>query len=154
MAHSFQFAQNANTERTIGATDSIQYVYMWFFNQAARATEPDAAAVALCRHYSSEVANRRTSCLDLRLGEVMQSASLRTWYLRNLAQMAVDFDDSGEAVDNDYLNAISELRTHYARPIPTNKLKNLLNDIQWILAVPGSQPSDDFVWFEDALPQP
>lgn len=152
MAHSYQSALNAATERTIGATDSIQYVYMWFFIQAARATEPDAAAAALCRHYRAELAGRHTSFLDLWLQEITQSASLSAWYLRTLARLATDLTSFGAAVDNHYLNAIPELSTTYSRPIPTGKLLNLLNDIQWILAVPGTHPSGDFVWYEDPLP--
>lgn len=151
MAHSYLTVRNSFTERTICATDSILRIFLYFFGETVDRKKISIAKLEICNHYDLELAQVNASFIDLKLAEIHNSDELKTWYVDELLKVASSWDGYGEFIDNNYLNTISQIGKHYTRAIEINKLKNLINDLCWLLSKENSYPSDDFKWLEKII---
>jgi hypothetical protein len=151
MAHSYLSVKNSSTERTVSVTDSILRVFMYFFNESVDENHLVDNQLEICRHYNLELAQVNTSFIDLKLQAIHENSTLVAWYTSVLARLAVSLESYNGLIDNNYLNELSKLKKadiRYTRPIEVSRLKNLINDIHWLLCK-TEKPSGDFKWFEN-----
>jgi hypothetical protein len=157
MAHSYINAKkNSNTERAVAVPDGALHLFMYFFNEVSSQTfSPGSTGSAIYEHYKIELQEVHTSYIDLMLQEVSEAPQLKSWYLLMLAQLELRLNDFGEYIDNNYLNKIPELLIGYepniavfSRPVGISVLKDLINDIYWVLNEGDYVPSGQYKWFE------
>lgn len=152
MAHSFLSVEDAGTERTICVTDSILRLFMYLFNEAINKNGLTYNQLGIYNHYELELVQVNTSFINVKLQEVYQEDELMNWYTSMLYKLSTSLDSYGNAIDNNYLNEIGKLKkddNRYTRPIEVSKLKNLINDLHWVLGKENVYPSGDFKWFEN-----
>ena len=151
MAHSYIYTKNSKTERTIAVTDSLLHVFMCFFNESINKAELSKEQTEICNHYVYELDAMNTSFIDLKLQEIYDNDQLLNWYSSTLLKLKSIIDPYGKAIDHGIINELPKLKKKFVRPLDTNRLKNLVNDIFWILNKENAIPSEDFNWFEDPL---
>lgn len=149
MAHTFLSVRNYASERTLAVTDSLLHLFIYFFNEKIIKDELEEMQLEIYNHYYIELLQMNNSFIDLKLQEIFNSNNLRTWYLSNLSHLTSSIEFFGDFLDNNELNKIDRLKKEYARPIKVIKLKNLINDINWLLCKENISPSAEFKWFEN-----
>lgn len=151
MAHSFIFVKNAKTDKTIAVTDSLLHVFMYFFNESINMSELSEEEIEIRNHYAYEMDAINTSFIDLKLQEVYDNNRLLLWYFIVLLKLNSLFNSFGGVIDHNTINELPNFKKKFVRPLDTNKLKNLVNDIFWLLNKENTIPSEDFKWFEEPL---
>ena len=159
MAHSYIYAKNSlNTERSVAIPDGALNLFMYFFNEVAKPKiRPNSNESKICEHYNIELMEVHTSYMDVLLQEISEDRHLKNWYLSMLTRLELRIVEFGEYIDNQYLNQTPELLVGYApgvvfpEPIPVSILKNLINDIYWVLNEGERIPSGQYKWFEENI---
>ena len=151
MAHSYISVNNSITERTICATDSILHVFMYFFSTVLKDRKLNIKEQEIYNHYDLELVELHTSYINLKLNEIYGDDKLKSWYLLMLDEVKLLMNPYGEFIDNNYLNSLPKLNKEYSRPIPVEKLKNLINDLMWLLNKRNVYPSEDYKWMESPI---
>ena len=149
MAHSYISVNNLDTERTICATDSLLNVFMYFFMQKALDSELDHDGKKIYEHYELELKELHISFIDLKLEEIYKNVKLKIWYSEVLNNLNVFVGSLGEQIDNNLLNGLPELNKKYSKPIPTKKIKSLINDLKWLLCMENVFPSEEYNYWEE-----
>jgi len=158
MAHSYIYAKNSLTERSVAIPDGSLHLFIYFFNEiAVPQVNPSSSERKICEHYKIELLEVHTSYIDIQLQEVSEDKPLKDWYILMLAQLTLRIQEFGEYIDNQYLNQIPELLIGYTksivftRPVEVSVLNNLINDIYWVLNEGECTPSGRYKWFENNL---
>ena len=141
MAHSFIHAKNQNTERSVALPDSLLRIFIYFFNVVLKQQGSlSARENKIYKHYIIELIEVHTSYMDLLLEEISNNRQLKRWYLSILSQLELKLGDFDGYINHEYLNQVPELLIGYppntevfTKPIPVLTLKNLINDICWVL---------------------
>ena len=157
MAHSFIYAENnRNTERSVKVLDSVLRIFMIFFNDISKQdTTANDIESKICKHYHVELLEYHTSFMDVMLQKVYDNPGLKSWYLSILLLMESRLDDLNEYIDNNYLNQLTQsqgLDDNYPQPVKVFFVKNLINDIYWVL-LERDTPSGYYKWFETNIRQ-
>ncbi len=127
---------------------------MYLFIEAINKSGLTQNQLNIYNHYELELKQVNTSFIDFKLQEIYEDTELMSWYTLALDTLSSSLDSNGKAIDNNYLNEIKELKkndSNYTRPIEIGKLKNLINDLYWVLGKENIYPSDDFKWFEKPI---
>jgi len=157
MAHSYiSVENNSNIERRVAVPDGALDLFMYFFNEVAEPkVKPNSDEIKVCEHYKIELLEKHSSYKEVLLQEITEDKHLKDWYLLMLSQLESKIDEFGEYIDSQYLNQIPELLVGYVagsiflEPVPTSTLKNLINDIYWVLNERERIPSGQYKWFEE-----
>ena len=160
MAHSFIFTKNLDIERSVAVPESVLELFMFFFIEVSKPqVKPNTKESTICEHYKIELfLEAYIGFMDAMLQEVSEYPQLKSWYLSMLSQLALRLDDFGGYIDNNYLNQVPELIAGYApgsnpwsKPVEISLIKNLINDIYWVLNEQEYTPSGQFKWFEENI---
>jgi hypothetical protein len=160
MGHSFINAKiNSNTERSVSVPDGVLHIFMYFFNEIAyRNVQPNSPESQVCEHYQLELAEVHSTWIEAMLQEISENTQLLYWYLSILSQLETKLDSFGEYIDNNYLNQIPELlvgcnpgQLVFTGPVEVAVIKDLINDIYWVLGEEGRTPSGNYVWFIEKI---
>jgi hypothetical protein len=159
MAHSYIYAEiGSGIERRVAVPDGALDLFMYFFNEVAESQiQPNSQEGEICEHYKIELLEKHSSFKEALLQEISQDEYLKDWYLSMLFLLESRIDSFGNCMDNQYLNQIPELLIGYVpgtifrEPVPTSILKNLINDIYWVLNEGERTPSGQYKWFEENI---
>ncbi len=151
MAHSYTSVKRENIERILVVTDSTLHLFMYLFVETVNVYELDDSQLEIYNHYVYELDQVNTSFIDLKLEAIYQDAKLNAWYISVLSNLESSLKVYKDFIDNNYLNKLSKLKMQYGRPIEVKKIRNLINDIRWLLYKENILPSHEFKWFEDSF---
>jgi hypothetical protein len=85
------------------------------------------------------------------LEDIYKDSSLKHWYFSILIKMNELLDSFGDTIDPGYLNCPPNEEGQFSNPVSVFWLKDLINDILWVLNKDEASPSNRFKFFEDDL---